>query len=79
MFSRVNPGQWLALVAAALICAPSAAAPSGEPLAAALRGLADQDARVARIGYQLTSANLALCPAPAKSAGFAVQALDPHA
>jgi hypothetical protein len=43
-----------------------------------LRGLADQDARVARIGYQLTSANLALCPAPAKSAGFAVQALDQY-
>jgi len=76
--SWVNPGQWLAVAAALLVCAPSAAAPSGEALVAALRGLAAEDARVARIGYQLTSANLALCPVPAKTAGFIVHALDQY-
>jgi Zn-dependent protease with chaperone function len=78
VLSRVNPGLWLALVAAVLICRPASASPSAEQLVAGLRGLAAEDARVARIGYQLTSANLPLCPLPAKTAGFAVQALDQY-
>jgi Zn-dependent protease with chaperone function len=47
-------------------------------LGVALRGLADEDARVARIGYQLTTANLSLCRVPARTGGFVVQSLDQY-
>jgi Zn-dependent protease with chaperone function len=47
-------------------------------LGAALRGLAGEDARVARIGYQLTTANLSFCRVQAKTAGFMIQALDQY-
>jgi hypothetical protein len=76
--SRLNLGQFLAVAAAALIWSPSAASPPEEMLGTALRGLAAEDARVARIGYQLTTANLALCRIPAKTGGFVVQSLDQY-
>jgi hypothetical protein len=69
-------GQWLAIVSAALIW-PSAATPA-DAAAVAPVGNESAAARVNRIGYQLTIANLALCRAPAKIGGFVVQAIDQY-
>jgi hypothetical protein len=66
--------QWLA-VAAVLAWASMADA---APAQAAAAGNETAAARVNRLGYRLSSANLALCRAPAKTGGFVVQALDQY-
>jgi hypothetical protein len=78
MSSPLNLAQCLAIAAAVLASSPSLAVPRAAMLGTALRGLAGEDGRVARIGYQLTTANLSLCRAPAKTGGFLVQALDQY-
>ncbi len=78
MSLRRNLGRCAAVTAALLACSPAPAAPRAGLLGAALRGLAGEDGRVARIGYQLTTANLSLCRVPANTGGFVVQALDQY-
>jgi hypothetical protein len=71
-------GRSLLLASLLLVASPSLAATIDGSTAIALRGLAEEDARVARIGYALTTANVALCRVPANTAGFTVQALDQY-
>lgn len=91
MISQFAPGEraatacWrrrlrgLALGVLILIPAPApSAAPSEAAVGAALRNLAAEDARVARIAFALTTANVDLCRTPANAGGFIVQALDQY-